>query len=67
MSENLWWGYRHQSGTVQAKRFFGDRASINDAYESDFIIEVVEPFAAGTREEALAVVTRSTGKDTLNG
>jgi len=55
MDENQWWGYRHRLGTVQVKRFWGDRASINDAYESDFVVEVVEPFPAGTRDEALKI------------
>lgn len=58
---NQWWGYRHVLGSVQAKRFFGDRASINDAYESDFVAQVVEPFDADSREEALRVVTERTG------
>jgi len=61
MSDNQWWGYRHQLGSVQAKRFFGDRASIDDAYESDFVREVVEPFTAATRDEALAIVAQKTG------
>jgi hypothetical protein len=56
MSKNQWWGYRnHQSGTIQVKRYWDDRASIEDAYESDFVAEVVEPFVAGTRDEALKI------------
>ena len=60
MSENLWWGYRHTSGSVQAKRFFDDRASIEDAYESDFVVNVVEPFPADSREQALKIVSERT-------
>ena len=55
-----WWGYRHTSGTVQAKRFFSDRASIEDAYESDFVAQVVEPFEADSRDEALRIVAERT-------
>lgn len=32
----LWWGYRHVSGTLQAKRYF-DKLDIEDAQESDFV------------------------------
>lgn len=59
----MWWGHRHTSGSVQAKRFFDDRASIEDAYESDFVAMVVEPFAAESREEALRIVAERTGWD----
>ncbi len=56
MSKNQWWGYRdHQSGTIHVKRYWDDRASIEDAYESAFVAEVVEPFVAGTRDEALKI------------
>ena len=60
MSENMWWGYRHTSGSVQAKRYFGDRLSLNEAYESDFVVDVVEPFAANSRDEALKIVAERT-------
>jgi hypothetical protein len=65
MSDNQWWGYRHTSGSVQAKRFFGeqtDRASIQDAYESDFVVQVVEPFDADSRDQALSIVAERTTK-----
>lgn len=57
---NKWWGYRHTSGSVQAKRFFDDRSSIEDAYESDFVSQVVEPFEADSREAALKIVSERT-------
>jgi len=60
-SKPQWWGYRHTSGSVQAKRFWGDCASIEDAYDSDFVADVVEPFEADSRNEALRIVAeRST-------
>ena len=57
--KNLWWGYRHVSGTVQAKRYF-EPLDIQEAQESPFCAVVVGPFEAGTREEALAIVGRET-------
>ena len=60
MPDNLWWGYRHTSGSVQAKRYFDDRASIQDAYESDFVREVIEPFPAESRDEALKIIAERT-------
>ena len=60
----MWWGYRHTSGSVQAKRYFGDRASLQDAYESDFVVDVVEPFAANSRDDALKIVAERTALKT---
>jgi hypothetical protein len=59
---NQWWGYRHISGMVQAKRFLDDddRRSIRCAYESSFIAEVVEPFPAETRDDALSIIAKRT-------
>lgn len=52
MEKNLWWGYKHTSGTYQAKRYFDER-DIDEAYESPFCKIVVGPFEANNREEAL--------------
>ena len=52
MSKLLWWGYKHISGTLQAKRYF-DKRDIEEAYESPFVDVVVHPFEASNREEAL--------------
>jgi hypothetical protein len=49
---NLWWGYKHISGTYQVKRYF-DRRDIDDANESSFCEIVFPPFYAENREEAL--------------
>lgn len=49
---NKWWGYKHVSGTYQAKRYF-DKRDIQEANESDFCEKVVGPFEAKNREEAL--------------
>lgn len=52
-TKNLWWGYRHISGTIQAKRYFVP-LDIQEAEESGMCEEVYQPFEADNREEALA-------------
>ncbi len=52
-TKNLWWGYRHISGTIQAKRYFVP-LDIQEAKESGMCEEVYDPFEANNREEALA-------------
>jgi hypothetical protein len=51
--QNLWWGYKHVSGTYQAKRFFNDMRDVEDAIDSSFVERVVYPFPAENRDEAL--------------
>lgn len=48
----LWWGYVHENGTYQVKRFFS-REDLDDARSSPFVDKVVEPFDALNREDAL--------------
>lgn len=59
MNKNLWWGYRHTSGTLQAKRYFDPR-DISEAHQSPFCKQVVGPFNASDREEALKIVKEKT-------
>lgn len=59
MEDLLWWGYKHTSGTLQAKRYFEQR-DIEDAHESPFCAVVVPPFKANSREEALKIVGERT-------
>lgn len=59
MDKLLWWGYKHTSGTYQAKRYF-DTRDIQEARESDFCDQVVGPFEALDRDEALAKVKELT-------
>jgi hypothetical protein len=47
-----WWGYIHENGTVQVKRFFSP-LDIMDAEESPFCKEVFGPFEATGREDAV--------------
>lgn len=58
MEEIMWWGYLHQNGTVQVKRWFGDHKDYtSNCRGNDFIQQVVPPFAAPSREEAIEIVT----------
>ena len=57
--KNNWWGYKHTSGTYQAKRYF-EPLDIQEARESPFCAVVVGPFLAKDREEALAIVKQLT-------
>lgn len=51
----LFWGYKHTSGTYQAKRYFGP-LDTDEARDSPFCEKVVGPFPARDREEALEKV-----------
>lgn len=50
----LFWAYRHIDGGIHVKRYAGNfpRASVDDAYESEFVEDVLEPFDAVSRVEA---------------
>jgi len=53
MNQIMWWGYLHQNGTIQVKRWFGDHKDYTeDCYGNEFVQRVVRPFAADTQEEA---------------
>lgn len=59
MSDSImWWGYLHSNGSIQVKRWFGDPKDYNEDCEgNDFVVEIVGPFAANSRDEALDVIT----------
>jgi len=58
MSDIMWWGYLHQNGTVQVKRWHGDHADYTtDCYGNDFVQQVVQPFEASTYNEAFKIIT----------
>jgi len=57
---NLWWGYKHVSGTYQAKRYF-EPLDIQEAKESPMCDIVVGPFEAIDRDDALEKVQEITG------
>lgn len=59
MHKQLWWGYKHTSGTYQAKPYLA-RIDLEEAYESPFCQVVVGPFEASSRDEALKIVEEKT-------
>jgi hypothetical protein len=57
MKQNMWWGYLHQNGTIQVKSWLGDiRDYTDDCYDNPFVIQVVPPFEANTKEEAYTII-----------
>lgn len=48
----LWWGYVHKDGSYHVKRFF-DKEDLKDAEISPFVEQVIQPFDAQDREDAL--------------
>jgi hypothetical protein len=54
MNELMWWGYLHQNGSIQVKRWFGDHKDYTtDCEGNDFVVQVVKPFACDSREHAI--------------
>jgi hypothetical protein len=60
----MWWGYLHTSGTIQAKRYFSED-DISEALESPFVQEIVYPFEADGRDEALQHIKAQVKPETL--
>lgn len=53
----LWWGYLHQNGAIIAKRWFGDvKDYTTDCEGNDFVVKVVPPFEADSREKAFEII-----------
>ena len=62
MSNIMWWGYLHQNGTVQLKRWFGDHKDYTDDCEgNEFVQRMVPPFAAESRESASEILHNRLG------
>lgn len=56
-NEIMWWGYLHQNGTVQVKRWFGDHKDYTEDCEgNEFVQRVVTPFAADSQEQAAEII-----------
>lgn len=51
-----YWAYRHINGSVHVKSYReglpNAKASIDDAFESDFVEDILDPFEAANRTEA---------------
>jgi hypothetical protein len=59
---NMWWAYKHSNGSIIVKRWFGDHKDYqDDCYDNDFILQVIPPFAAESREEAFQIAKRRLG------
>lgn len=54
-NKQLFWGYLHQSGTIQVKRYFGE-LDLAEAYESPFVKQVISQFWASDPDEALKII-----------
>ena len=62
MNRLMWWGYLHSNGQIQVKRWFGDHKDyLDDCEGNPFVVKVVRPFAAETREEAVKLITERLG------
>lgn len=50
------WAYRHVDGGIHVRAYRADGSktqdAINDAFESDFVDDVLDPFEAENREQA---------------
>jgi len=50
------WAYRHVDGGIHVKTYRADapnaKAAIDDAFESDFVDDVLDPFEANDRAQA---------------
>ena len=55
--ENLWWGYLHTNGHLQAKRYFS-REDLDEAGERPFVEKYFGPFEAKDRDQALEILTQ---------
>ena len=59
MNDLMWWGYLHQNGTIQCKRWFGDHKDYtDDCEENPFVLIIVSPFKAETREDAINKIAK---------
>ncbi len=58
----MWWGYLHENGTIQVKRWFGDNADYTkDCQNNSFVKIVISPFVAESREKAIQIVIEKLG------
>lgn len=56
--KNQWWAYLHENSSIQVKRWFGDRKDFEDDCENNpFVIKVITPFEADSRDEAIRIAT----------
>ena len=63
MTDLMWWGYLHSNNTIQVKRWFGDHKDYTEDCEGNpFVVQVVRPFRADSRDHALEEIRRVLNK-----
>ncbi len=56
--KNQWWAYLHQNQAIIVKRWYGDVKDYTlDCENNPFVIKVIPPFEADTRDEAISIAT----------
>ena len=50
-----WWGYIHVNGSIHVKRYFSE-LDTDEAEDSPFVAQVIYPFKAYNREDAIIYV-----------
>ena len=62
MDEQKYWAYKHINGSIKVKSFWpnskGNDPAIEDAYDSDFVSRVLDPYPAKDRAEAEAIAVK---------
>lgn len=61
-----YWAYKHANGSLHLKVFRGDTASVNDAFDSPFVDDVMDVFEAENREDAILQVKTYFNDDGLD-
>lgn len=56
--KNDWWGYVHIDGSIQVNRLHS-YVDIEEAEQSDFVLQVVGPFEADNRNDAINKVVEA--------
>jgi hypothetical protein len=65
MNDLMWWGYLHQNGSIQLKRWWGDHKDYtDDCYDNEFVQRVVKPFKANDQKEAFNILKTCLGLNT---
>lgn len=58
-----YWGYLHNNGSIQVKRWFGDHKDYTeDVLNNEFVVEIVKPFGAKNMEEAKTHIAKELAK-----
>jgi hypothetical protein len=54
-----YWAYLHSNGSIQLKRYFGDKQDYTtDCQNNPFILKVIPPFDASNDDEALSIANK---------